>query len=221
VSVYELRQLWCGACGYERTVQAVDSANPMRHPPFLVDLLARTFQRHPCPRCGQVDVLDGPMLWTDVNAGLVAWVLPARERPRWSSLEGVVGEGLARTVAGEGPAFVRAWGRTATLRLVFGLEELREKVVASRARLDDRTVEALKLRWADGELATAPVLDSAGSGGLVFASPDLPHRRAAVVPWEDYHRTADGWPGDASCRGLAEATWVHWLRAAFPRHAVG
>ena len=44
----------------------------------------------------------------------------------------------------EGPEFVRAFGETIAIRLVFGLEELREKVLCRIHDLDDRVVEAMK-----------------------------------------------------------------------------
>jgi hypothetical protein len=217
VSVYELRSVWCSGCGTERTVKAVDSANPLRHPPFFAEMLDRSFHRSTCPHCGRVERLETPMLWTDVPHGLVAWLAPPDLRPGWSGLEVDVAVGLAVPTQDEGPVFVQDWGRRATLRLVFGLEELREKVVAARARIDDRVVEALKLPYGNAETARGPVLERVDESGLLLAEPEAPHGPVALVTWDAYRAAADALMVDPALAGLVDATWVHWLRAPFPR----
>jgi hypothetical protein len=219
VSIYELRSLWCAQCGLERTVKAVDSANPVRHPPFLDEVLDRSFLVSSCLRCGHAERLEGPVLWTDVPCGLVAWMAPAAGRPLWSSMEVEVATGLEVPTREEGPGFVRTWGRRSALRLVFGHEELREKVVAARAGLDDRLVEALKLPFGDAESCRGPVLEAVDDRGLLLAEPDPPHAAVAVVSWDAYRSVGERLGTDPSLAGLADATWVHWLRAPFPRHA--
>ena len=82
----------------------------------------------------------------------------------------------------EGPAFVRAFGETASIRLVFGLEELREKVVCRIHDLDDRVVESIK-----EDLVYGATLDSAEPGmNLTFKDGD----RLFDVPWELLEETA-------------------------------
>lgn len=226
MSVYRLRTLGCGNCGQVRSVKEVDSANPLRHPPFLTALMERTFNRFDCPECGHVDVVERPMLWTDVIHQLVAWMLPSSERLLWSAAELRVRDGLSGPVLDEGPAFVRAWGSRASIRLVFGLEELREKVVAHRGGVDDRVVEILKLPHVDPDLASGPVLEKVDGSGLHLATPPAMDgadplgakaRTVAIVPWADYRRSVSASDTDGSDHiGLFAGTWVHWLRAPFP-----
>jgi hypothetical protein len=200
-------------------VKAIDSANPLRHPPFLDQVLDRTFNRSTCARCGQESRLEGPMLWTDVAHGLMAWMLPPAQRPMWSMIEPEVIDGLGHPLRQEGPAFVRAWGDRASLRVVFGLDELREKVVASRAGLDDRVVEVLKLPYGDPIEARGPTLERVDDAGpvLVGADRDRPDDEI-LMPWDDYERAAEVLRDDRHVVGLVDGTWVHWLRAAFPPH---
>ena len=166
------------------------------------------------------------MLWTDVRASLVAWVMPTGERPRWRSVEQVAIDGLGHVVRSEGPSFVREWGSTARLRLVFGLEELREKVIAAEAALDDATVEVLKFPFIDHDRGEAPVLEEVSDDGLLLAMPvDITGtdaagpagRTVAMIGWDDYEKTYAARDDLAALHpGLFRGTWVSWARSGFP-----
>lgn len=54
-------------------------------------------------------------------------------------------------------------------RLVFGLEELREKAVIRRHRLRDSTIEVLKLPFGDLEHGRGPVLERVDDDDLRLA----------------------------------------------------
>jgi hypothetical protein len=229
MSVYSRQSLPCSRCGVTRTVDVVDSANPYRHPPFLDALLDRSFNRFRCKACGHVDVAEGPMLWTDVQFDLVAWLLPRSRRISWTQLEIDVEAGLRGPVRNEGPAFVQAWGRGACIRLVFGLEELREKAVARRHLLNDAVVEVLKLPYVDLEQGTGPVLESVDEEGLRLVAPPRPDGTAAgsvdertleVVSWPTYERRVARSEDDAlQYPGLFRGTWVNWGRAPYAPRA--
>jgi len=227
MSVYAVRALPCAACGAVRPVRVVQSANPTRHPQFIDELLDRTFNRFRCPACGAVEAIDGPMLWTDVSADLVALMAEPSQRWGWRELEVQVARSFDGPVRHEGPQFVQAWGRGVAIRLVFGLEELREKVVARRHRLRDTTIEVLKLPYGDLADGRAPVLESVDDDGIHFARPpaalvvaDAPspgERLVAVVPWRVYERRLERSELDAvEFPGLFAGTWVHWSRAPVP-----
>ncbi len=215
MSIYEVRTMGCGACGSVRTIKVVESANPNRHPPFLDQLLDRSLHRFPCDACGHIDVLEDPMLWTDAGVGLVAGMLPPSQRPGWAELEVAVTAGLAEPVRDEGPAFVRHWGAGVDIRLVFGLEELREKVVAAHAGIDDRAVELCKLPHVDREQAAGPVLERIDdAGGLVLH--DLLTGSETTVSRATYDDAVrDIHAGASGHRGLVEGSWVHWLRSPY------
>lgn len=226
MSVYQLRSLPCSLCGADRVVKIADSANPLRHPPFREDLLRRCLHRFGCAVCGHVDVHDGPMLWTDVRASLVAWVVPVADRMQWLRLEEVARHGLEHVVRSEGPSFVRDWGATARLRLVFGFEELREKVIATEHGLDDAALEVLKLPFVDHDRAEAPVLEEVSDEGLRLAMPvDVTGtdaagsigRTVAVLSWAEYDATVAARDElEVIHPGLYRGTWVSWGRSGFP-----
>jgi stage V sporulation protein SpoVS len=162
------------------------------------------------------------MLWTDVAAGLVAYTLPPGRRLEWTRIEAEVAGGLAGPVRDEGPAFVRAWGATARIRLVFGLEELREKVVLAAAGIDDAVVEVLKDPWVDHAEVTGPVVDRAGPGGLYLVWPPPVEQigavpePVAVIGWDEYEAATARRSELLTDRpGLTDGTWVHWVRGQF------
>ncbi len=221
MSIYEVRTLGCGACGAVRTVKVVESANPERHPPFLDELLGRTLHRFRCDECGHVDVLEDPLLWTDARVGLVAGMLPPSQRPAWAELEVAVATGLATPVRDEGPVFVRQWGAEVEIRVVFGLEELREKVVAAHAGIDDRAVELCKVPYVDRALAIGPLLDHVADGGLQLRTGD--GHGTLTVPWTTYEQAVTALAADPGAQpGLVQGAWVHWLRAPYaPNEPVG
>jgi hypothetical protein len=149
-------------------------------------------------------------------------MLPTTDRPLWSTAEIQVHDGLSGPLH-EGPSFVREWGSRASIRLVFGLEELRDKVVAYRSGVDDRVVEILKRPYADQELASGPVLEAVDESGLHLALPPpavsdrqtAELRVVATVGWAEYGRHL-GALDRSEHPGLYAGTWVHWLRAPFP-----
>ncbi len=163
------------------------------------------------------------MLWTDVRAGLVAYLLPPARRQEWQRLEAEVAAGLTGPVRDEGPTFMQAWGATARIRLVFGLEELREKVILAGRGLDDGVVEVLKEPWADHAEATGPVVDRLEADGIHLASvPPVEEIGAvahpvALVGWDRYEAAIERRESLLAQRpGLTDGTWVHWVRARFP-----
>ena len=76
---------------------------------------------------------------------------------------------------------MRELGATIAIRLVFGLEELREKVVCRIHELDDRIVEAMK-----EDLPYGSILDAATPGASLTFNDD----RSFDVGWQVYDDTA-------------------------------
>ncbi len=122
--------------GSSITANLADCVNAGRMPGLRDSILAGTFH--------QAAVADGtirvekPFLYVDFKRAQLFLVRPARERytARQASL---ALDAVARAV----PASMRP--RNATLRVVFGLDELREKLIIDDAKLDDRDVELLKV----------------------------------------------------------------------------
>ena len=208
MSVTKVKEIPCRACGEQVKALTIESANPVRHPPFQENLLARTLLRMECPHCGAAHEHYERFLWTDLPGRLSVIVVHESERLAWPSLEIEAHEALRVPFRDEGPYFIQLLGEETDFRLAFGLEELREKVVCRIHSLDDRVVETLK-----AELPYGAVLDDARPGdALTFLDGD----RSIGVAWARYDDTA------ARIAELAQelpglydpqATWINFARA--------
>ena len=211
----------CRGCGAGIEANTFESINPTRHP-FLQDqLLARTLLRRSCDSCGASHQHYDRLIWTDLPGRLCACIVQEADRPHWALLEEEARSALSVPLCDEGPAAVRRWGTQVMIRLVFGFEELREKVVCRLAGLDDRIVEYLKVTLADRDRGVVPVLDGCGGPADDLCFRFLDRDEAVTLPRDGYRQAAartaelaDELPGLFAAR----ATWVHWGRA---RHGRG
>lgn len=105
------------------------------------------------------------------------------ERPDWPELETEALRELSLPLREEGPPFVREFGDTVAIRLVFGLEELREKVVCRIHDLDDRVIEAMK-----EDLVYGSTLDAAEPGMNLTFNDGV--ERSFDVAWHVFEDTA-------------------------------
>jgi hypothetical protein len=215
MSISLTKVLPCRACGADIEATTFESINPTRHP-FLQDqLLERTLLRRSCDHCGAFHQHYDRLIWTDLPGRLCVCILQDDDRPRWPQLENEALAALSVPLRGEGPPAVRLWGDQVQIRLVFGTEELREKVLCRLAGLDDRVIEYLKVTLMDRDRAAVPVLDGAeGTADLRFRF--LDRDEPVTLPRAHYHqaaaRTAEL---AAELPGLfaPDATFVHWGRA--------
>lgn len=212
MSISLVKVLPCRACGADIEATTFESINPTRHPFLQEQLLARTLLRRSCGSCGAVHQHYDRLLWTDLPGRLCACVVQERERPDWRRLEREAVVALSVPLREEGPPVVRSWGAAVAIRLVFGFEELREKVICRLAGLDDRVVEYLKTSLRDR--GTVPVLDGC-AGGAELSFRFLDGDRVVTLPRERYRQAvAQAAELAAEQPGLfaAETAWVHWSR---------
>ena len=215
MSISLTKVLPCRACGAEIEATSFESINPTRHP-FLQDqLLERSLLLRRCDRCGARHQHVDRLLWTDLPGRLCACVVQEEERPHWAQLAEEARRALSVPLRAEGPPAVRRWGAQVAIRLVFGTEELREKVLCRLSGLDDRVVEYLKVTLIDRDRGVAPVLDrSDQTADLCFRFLD---RDDPITLPRDRYRQAAARTAElaAELPGLfdPDATWVHWGRA--------
>jgi CpXC protein len=114
-------------------------ANAMRAPELRVAALANTLNRPACPQCGGRADTDASMVYADPGRG--DWILVARheELARWQEIEQTA---LA--------TFRASLDTVAEIpmqhvRVVFDLDELRERLAIWDAGLDDAFIECAKL----------------------------------------------------------------------------
>ncbi|GMV42471.1 MAG: hypothetical protein AMXMBFR64_41870 [Myxococcales bacterium] len=138
-------QTLCPHCGHGFAIQLYDSLSVLRLPSVRESVLDRTLHAFTCPACRGRVVVTEPVLYTDFDRGLWVACVPEDERPNLAAHEEAVRATFEEAFAADrSPPIVQDMRRDMRLRLVFGYEELREKVVCADHGLDDAVVELLK-----------------------------------------------------------------------------
>lgn len=207
-------------CGASVEMLCCDSVNAERHPHLREALLERRLHAFECGACGLPLVADKQMTYIDLRRQQLYAVAPERERARERELSEDLMETWRLSFGDRAPASVSALfgAERFHVRLCFGLEELREKVVCRDADLSDLALEVYKAEL----LATNPAWANAGvrtlrfdhvepDGRFAFAmeratDPPTPLELGIVCARERYDELAatpwrellDAWPGIAS-----------------------
>lgn len=138
MAVFHPHKVKC-VCGEPLVAQLADSINTKRVPQWRERILQGRLHKARCSVCGREMTVEKPFYYTDATRKSFFKVLPRGERHRWrqASEELEVASALV-------PDDI--WNQEQrSLRVVFGLDELREKLVAEDAGLDDRILELLKV----------------------------------------------------------------------------
>lgn len=138
MAVFHTLQVAC-PCGQAFSVDAARSVNIRRNPAARTQILEGKFHRVNCPICGKELVIERPFYYSDPERSAVFLVLPRGERVNHSR------DGETITAQKRSCQLINRGRVPKQLRVVYGLDELREKLVAQDAGLDDRHVELLKL----------------------------------------------------------------------------
>ncbi len=121
--------------GQSYTAALADCLNVQRTPAWRQRILDRSFHR---VSAGGADVqVEKSFIYLDLARGQVFLVHPPRERFRYGDASVKLDKMLAVL-----PTAMRE--RAPQVRVVFGTDELREKLIAADAGLDDRAVEMMK-----------------------------------------------------------------------------
>ena len=126
-------------CGNTFETQVARSLNAARTPAIREKILRGELHQALCPACGRRWAVESPFYYSDATRNTVFHVRPRQERHRY----GAHSADLDRATGDLPPEMFPAARRH--LRVVYGLDELREKLVAQDAGLDDRHVELLKV----------------------------------------------------------------------------
>lgn len=125
-------------CGTELPVLLADSINIKRSPALREKILRRELHHASCPGCRRTMSVEKPFYYTDLERHGLFKVLPRWERHLWKDEAAKLNRAVAQL-----PGMMKP--DDLTLRVVFGMDELREKLVGEDAGLDDRFVELLKI----------------------------------------------------------------------------
>ena len=214
----------CQRCGAEVYGLIADSLNANRTPWVLPGILDGSLHRFPCPGCGLRFVVDKELLYTDFARQHFIGVFPLADQPRFLECGALVEQTFAEALVERAPAALRKEAAGFAVRVVFGLAELREKLLCFRAGLDDRVLEMVKL----AVMAEQWTLMEGGLGGLVLEQ--LPEgalsfttvwRAGATAPdvqrvWIDraaYAEAAAAWPGlERDHAALSRGPYVSVMR---------
>jgi len=155
----------CPSCETTQRARLARGVHVSRAPEVRAQVLERTFHRVTCAACGSRFEARRPLVYTDLERRHWLQVELADQRARWPELEPATRATFERAFTGS-PLAEPLTARM-KVRLVFGVDQLREKLVLWAAGLDDAVVECLKLEAirADATLASHRlVVEHAGVG---------------------------------------------------------
>jgi hypothetical protein len=216
-------------CGAIVSVFCADSINAERHPHMRDAILARTLHVFRCEACQAQLAVDKPFLYIDLGRRQLYGVHPPALRAHARAHAEELALVFERTLGERGGEAARAafGGDGFHVRVCYGNEELREKLVAHDAGLRDLPLEALKAELLAGTPALREAgvialhLDRAVAGELVLlaeraTSPPTLLDRAVTAPRASYDSLAAvPWPELlARYPGIASGPHVSMLRWA-------
>jgi hypothetical protein len=127
------------ACGTPLSVRLADSVNGHRSPAIRKSIIDGQLHRCTCHACGRTFTVEKPFYYTDLARNVLFRVAPKGERHGWRQASDELDK-AAQLIPDE---LADREGRV--LRTVFGMDELREKLVAQDAGFDDRLIELFKV----------------------------------------------------------------------------
>lgn len=145
MSTFAARTVRC-PCGALRRADLADGLHITRLPEVRQKILDGTFHHVACHECGRVSVVQTKTLYTDFERLHWVAVAPPWLVSDWPSWAGIVSAEFDHNLRVAASPLVSDLAERFTVRLVFGLDALAEKLHAWDAGLDDRLVEGLKFR---------------------------------------------------------------------------
>jgi hypothetical protein len=142
---FDERRLTCPHCQHQAVQRVALSIDAEHGAAQIAQIMDGTFQRFACASCGKSYRADGPLMYVDFDEKRWVSVFPEPDEARWWKLEREPTLAFEQNMLEHAPPVVRAWAPGFEIRAVFGLEKLREKLVAWGAKIDDRLLEAYKL----------------------------------------------------------------------------
>lgn len=210
MSIVQTELVTCPHCRHQHEQKIARSINAGRTPAYRLEILAGTFQRPGCTNCHLRFEVNDRFLYVDMPRRQWFAVLPIVDSDV-AEEESLLRESYRRVVL-EAPPLVQELGAAMQLRVVFGLDALREKLVAMEAGIDDRVLEYLKVLL----VAQAPDV-FVGEGRLVATDDDLLLRWTDGVRSFDWRVARADYEAAAQPDGPAHGAFAHdalWVDAA-------
>jgi hypothetical protein len=145
MSITRTHQVEC-ECGAVIALHCADSLNAERHPQLRDAIVERRFHTYRCGACGAGLVVDKQVLYVDLERRQFYGLYPESERMSERACGEEVIAAWHTALGNDAPVSVAALFQTDRfqVRVCFGLEELREKLVAHEAGLSDLALEIYK-----------------------------------------------------------------------------
>jgi hypothetical protein len=217
------QEITCSACSAISVVEIADSVSAERAPWMRAAILDRTFHVFACSGCGDPLRVEKELLYLDVPRRQWIGMFPPPDMARHEECSALVTATFREAFVERAAPVVQGWGADMKVRLVFGLEQLREKIICWERGLDDGIVELLKIEILVGREDLRPyqpvtlILDDSDGDNLGFmiAYAEPPREsapRLVFVPMEAYRQVEAALPElrDAHARML-EGPFVNLL----------
>ncbi len=143
----------CLKCGLAVQGEVAIVANFDRRPDLRRAVLEGSYNRLNCEACGHRVTVARTTAVADFQRGVWLVSHPEWAEIHWQDLAGSTRDQLQRVILRSGPAALADVLDGLQVRVVFGLDALREKLVIADAGLDDRTVEVAKVALLAGRPA--------------------------------------------------------------------
>jgi hypothetical protein len=226
MSITSTHELTC-TCGETVTATVVESLNAVNHPELRQEVMDRTLHVFRCGYCGAGTMIERAFLYFDFERRQMIGVYTLDDLARARECAEHVMELYCQRLRDDAPELVRERAKDFLVRVVFGYEELREKLVSDDAGLSDLVVEALKIELIAGDerlraagIVTLRLDEVTPEGDLVFGGdwmvpPEIP--LTVTVARAAYDEVAAGRATLLErIPGLASGPHVSLLRLAPP-----
>jgi hypothetical protein len=159
VSTFYSRMVVCPRCAGDLDVLLARGVHVPARDDLRAAILDRTFHRVHCAGCADRLELEQRVVYTDFERKHWIYGCVEADRADWPAWEARVRDDATRMLRDQSP-LVAHLADGLRVRVVFGYEELREKLVVWEAGADDALIECLKIRAVAGDprLALAPLV---------------------------------------------------------------
>lgn len=145
MSFFQTEKVACPSCGNDVEFDVVYSVNAVARRDLRSAILDESFQRETCSECGHSFRIDPEFTYLDARQK--QWILarPFADRQEWPDVEEYARKFYDEAFGPTAPPASQQIGQGMHCRIAFGWNALREKLVANDLKLDDVTLELLKL----------------------------------------------------------------------------
>jgi hypothetical protein len=211
--------LTCPACGVSSPYDLRTTVNVDEEPKLLDAIRSFDVQRVRCASCDEAFIAEAPFLFVWPSRGLLVQVNPRQELSRWREIEATLARYDDKLIIPERPV------EETVRRLVFGLNQLNEKIFCFERSLDDRLIEPLKLALLNANkdleariIGTTADIYTEGldANDIVFLAvynqDDKPQKAQVRVPKKFYDKLSDDESFLSQFTEMHEGWFVSWLR---------